>query len=114
MTFRDNQTTNTAEVAVVWPTTEALPPKRRASVRVLHPEAAEPQVETGVEDEREDLHPAAEESGLSEEALRPSPTEGEDPVRIYLKEIGKVRLLTARQEVEIGQRIEAGQIKLRG
>src|SRR4029453_17294764 len=56
----------------------------------------------------------AEEPGLSEEALRPSPAEGEDPVRIYLKEIGKVPLLTARQEVEIGQRIEAGQIKLRG
>jgi hypothetical protein len=57
---------------------------------------------------------AAEEGGLSEEQLRPSPAEGEDPVRIYLKEIGKVSLLTARQEVELGQRIEAGQIKLRG
>ena len=57
---------------------------------------------------------AAEEPGLSEEQLRPSPAEGEDPVRIYLKEIGKVPLLTARQEVELGQRIEAGQIKLRG
>ncbi len=31
-----------------------------------------------------------------------------DPVRMYLKEIGKVPLLTARQEVELAQRIEAG------
>ncbi len=38
---------------------------------------------------------------------------GEDPVRLYLKEIGKVSLLTAAQEVEIGRRIEVGQIALR-
>ena len=50
---------------------------------------------------------------LSEEALRPGATTGEDPVRLYLKEIGKVRLLTAQQEVSLGQRIEAGQIQLR-
>ena len=31
-----------------------------------------------------------------------------DPVRDYLKQIGKVRLLTARQEVELAKRIEAG------
>src|SRR6266478_7370658 len=50
---------------------------------------------------------------LSEEALRPGATTGEDPVRLYLKEIGKVRLLTAEHEVAIGRRIEAGQIQLR-
>jgi RNA polymerase primary sigma factor len=31
-----------------------------------------------------------------------------DPVRMYLKEIGKVPLLTAQQEVTLAQRIEAG------
>src|SRR5215211_8298501 len=31
-----------------------------------------------------------------------------DPVRMYLKEIGKVPLLTAEQEVTLAQRIEAG------
>ena len=31
-----------------------------------------------------------------------------DPVRDYLKQIGKVRLLSARQEVELAKRIEAG------
>src|SRR5262245_12197911 len=50
---------------------------------------------------------------VPEEVLAPLPARVEDPVRLYLKEIGKVSLLTARQEVEIGQRIEVGQIALR-
>jgi RNA polymerase primary sigma factor len=33
-----------------------------------------------------------------------------DPVRMYLKEIGKVALLTARQEVDLAKKIEAGLI----
>ncbi len=32
----------------------------------------------------------------------------EDPVRMYLKEIGKVNLLTAEQEIELAQRMEKG------
>ncbi len=60
------------------------------------------------------LEAALEETpAVAEEALEPLPAKGEDPVRLYLKEIGKVPLLTARQEVEIGQRIEEGQIRLR-
>ena len=31
-----------------------------------------------------------------------------DPVRIYLREIGRVPLLTAAQEVTLAQRLEAG------
>src|SRR3984893_16182196 len=50
---------------------------------------------------------------LSEEGLRPSAGPAEDPVRLYLKEIGKVHLLTAQQEVSLGRRIEVGQIQLR-
>jgi RNA polymerase primary sigma factor len=50
---------------------------------------------------------------VPEEALTTFSAKGEDPVRLYLKEIGKVALLTARQEVEIGRRIEVGQIALR-
>jgi RNA polymerase primary sigma factor len=57
------------------------------------------------EDAEERSHPAETVSAL--------PSKGEDPVRLYLKEIGKVPLLTARQEVEIGRRIEVGQIALR-
>jgi len=48
-----------------------------------------------------------------EETYAPSLSKGEDPVRLYLKEIGKVPLLTAAQEVQIGRRIEVGQIALR-
>lgn len=34
-----------------------------------------------------------------------------DPVRMYLKEIGRVSLLTAKQEVEIAHRIELGEME---
>ncbi|HMF09315.1 MAG TPA: sigma-70 family RNA polymerase sigma factor [Thermoanaerobaculia bacterium] len=67
----------------------------------------EPETQVLAEDEAEELPP------IPEEALTPLPAKGEDPVRLYLKEIGKVPLLTAQQEVQIGRRIEVGQIALR-
>ena len=39
-------------------------------------------------------------------ALKASPTS--DPVRMYLKDIGKVPLLTAEEEVDLAKRVEAG------
>ncbi len=54
-----------------------------------------------------------EETPSLTETLAPSAAPSEDPVRLYLKEIGKVPLLKAEEEVTIGQRIEAGQIALR-
>ncbi len=59
------------------------------------------------DDEADEVQP------VPEEALTPLPAKSEDPVRLYLKEIGKVPLLTAQQEVQIGRRIEVGQIALR-
>jgi RNA polymerase primary sigma factor len=53
------------------------------------------------------------EPGLPEEVETPLPSAAEDPVRLYLREIGKVPLLTAAQEVKIGQRIEQGQTALK-
>jgi RNA polymerase primary sigma factor len=38
---------------------------------------------------------------------------GDSLVRIYIREIGRIPLLTAQQEVELGRRIEAGEIALR-
>jgi len=67
----------------------------------------EPQQTVLAEDEADEIRP------VPEEALTPLPAKGEDPVRLYLKEIGKVPLLTAQQEVQIGRRIEVGQVALR-
>jgi RNA polymerase primary sigma factor len=94
MTFREPDTDTTLGVNPAAPTTlmseEAVGSPRQVD-----------------EDSEEETAP------LPGEALTPSPARGEDPVRLYLKEIGKVSLLTARQEVEIGRRIEVGQIALR-
>ena len=58
--------------------------------------------------EREE-EPAEEE--VAEELAPPAELE---PVRVYLKEIARVRLLTRDQEGELGRRIEAGQRNLLG
>ncbi|MBM4439162.1 MAG: sigma-70 family RNA polymerase sigma factor [Candidatus Rokubacteria bacterium] len=73
---------------------------------------AGPTLAVAEEHERTVLVEDAEERPAVEERAA-LPAKGEDPVRLYLKEIGKVPLLTARQEVEIGRRIEVGQIALR-
>jgi RNA polymerase primary sigma factor len=65
--------------------------------------------------------PAPASAGRARRASRPEPAPGEnvrpdrageggvsDPVRMYLKEIGKVPLLTGPQEVSLAKRIEAG------
>ena len=52
-----------------------------------------------------------DEEDVDMEAIDLSIPEGvnvEDPVKMYLKEIGKAPLLTAEQEVELGKRIEKG------
>lgn len=45
---------------------------------------------------------------MGENDLAPKGVKINDPVRMYLKEIGRVDLLTADEEVEIAKRIEAG------
>jgi RNA polymerase primary sigma factor len=57
--------------------------------------------------EVEAAQPEEEEEPV-EESLSP-----EDPVRLYLREIGRISLLTSDQEVELGQRIERGQERVR-
>ncbi len=52
------------------------------------------------------------ESDEDDEALEES-LSPEDPVRLYLREIGRIPLLTAEQEVQLGQRIERGQERVR-
>jgi RNA polymerase primary sigma factor len=65
----------------------------------------------------EALGPTAEEPEPASEEEEPEPVEEslspEDPVRLYLREIGRISLLTADQEVELGQRMERGQVRVR-
>src|SRR3989441_8056338 len=88
---------------------------REASPDTLEAPSAAPvdpaedrEIPVQVEDEVEESPQA-----VAEEADARFAPKGEDPVRLYLKEIGKVPLLTAAQEVQIGRRIEVGQIALR-
>ena len=53
-------------------------------------------------------HGAEEEDEPAEESLSP-----EDPVRLYLREIGRIALLNSEQEVRLGQQIERGQERVR-
>jgi RNA polymerase primary sigma factor len=92
MTFRETARDTTIDATEVVPTALATDEEPAATV---------------LAEDAEELPP------VSEEVLTPLPAKGEDPVRLYLKEIGKVPLLTAQQEVQIGRRIEVGQIALR-
>jgi RNA polymerase primary sigma factor len=94
MTFRDQTHQNHNEAEHLVPAA-ALATEEETTPAAIH------------EDEADEIQP------VPEEALTPLPAKGEDPVRLYLKEIGKVPLLTAQQEVQIGRRIEVGQIALR-
>ena len=111
MTFRETESVAVTEVSQSrGPSTE---PKRRGRPASVSGRAGAPPVD----DELDRVVDSAVEldatPALSEEALRPSASPAEDSVRLYLKEIGKVSLLKAADEVAIGQRIEVGQIALR-
>jgi RNA polymerase primary sigma factor len=71
------------------------------------PEEEEPTVETSAVGERRARRRLATILGRVPDD-RGGSGSGADPVRMYLKEIGKVPLLTAAQEVTLARRIEAG------
>jgi len=86
----------------------------------VEPEQFELVLETldsmGIQVIKDDEKEATEKDGNSEESAEeeeidlsvPEAINIDDPVRMYLKEIGKVPLLTAEEEVEIAKRMEAG------
>ena len=56
---------------------------------------------------------AASPSGMEEEEAPPSEiAKGADPVKLYLKKMGSVSLLTREGEVEIAKRIEEGEVEI--
>ena len=62
-----------------------------------------------IEEELEDIKVTEEELDLSV----PEGVGTDDPVRMYLKEIGKVPLLSAEEEIELAQRMADGDIEAR-
>ncbi|MGH2746379.1 MAG: RNA polymerase sigma factor RpoD [Actinomycetota bacterium] len=60
------------------------------------------------EEEKEDADEARRRARREIDQALKAPTN--DPVRMYLKEIGRVALLTAQEEVELAKRIESGLI----
>ncbi|MFP5218979.1 MAG: RNA polymerase sigma factor [Actinomycetes bacterium] len=86
----------------------AADPKMGAAVTDAAPAPA-----TEDDDDEDDEDEPSAPTDDDDEDEKPIAAEGEvgistDLVRAYLKEIGKVPLLTAEQEVELAQRIEAG------
>lgn len=87
----------------------AAPPDGARGVPEGHPEA--PETDPGVEGPEPDAEGPEPDDG-DEEEPRP-PAEGDagpapDLLRQYLREIGRVRLLTAAEEVELARRVEVG------
>lgn len=69
-------------------------------------------IEDHTENEKEEeafLEGGAEEEGDEEEKLSAEDIKGTDPVRMYLRKMGSVSLLTREGEVEIARKIEKGE-----
>ncbi|MFD6098110.1 RNA polymerase sigma factor [Nocardiopsis flavescens] len=91
-----------AELELVEDTVEEVPEKDAKPAR---PEAVGSPVKTGNEDESFVLYDDDDDAPAAQVVAAGATA---DPVKDYLKQIGKVPLLNAEQEVELAKRIEAG------
>ena len=85
---------------------DELPPEGLDTVLLALQTAGVVVVDPDAESPAEELEREARERREEDDAAKAGPTS--DPVRLYLKEIGKVPLLSAAQEVDLAQAVEAG------
>ena len=83
-----------------------LPPEALDGVLLALQAAGVPVLDPEAESQAEEAEREARERREEDEASKAGPTS--DPVRLYLKEIGKVPLLSAAQEVDLAKAVEAG------
>ena len=88
------------EVGVALVAAELPPESMDAVLRLISDEGI--QIVDSTDDDAEDETTARAE----DDAAKSAPTS--DPVRMYLKEIGRVPLLSAAEEVDLAKRVEAG------
>ncbi|MCC6334662.1 MAG: RNA polymerase sigma factor RpoD [Myxococcales bacterium] len=69
----------------------------------------EPQAEEEDDDDEEEAAPVAAKPAAPAKATEDPGTKSNDPVRLYLRKMGSVSLLTREGEVEIAKRIEDGE-----
>ena len=107
MTFRE--TSDSATLETSHSGAPSSRPKSRLRKGALPKVEAEP---SGVDLEEEEKTVILEETpALSADALRHSSGPAEDPVRLYLTQMGGIPLLSREDELRLANRIEVGQIQ---